>query len=65
MGDNKPQAPPQSTNECYTIGFDISSTGDISVATVFQVVGNIYKHVNTFTGEEAKWMYNRITNIKI
>lgn len=52
-------------SENYTIGFDISKEEDVSTATVCRVRGNRYEHVGTFTGEEAEWMYNRITNIKI
>ena len=51
--------------DCYLIGIDISDNGDESVLTVSRVDGPKRTVINTFMGEEAKWMYERLTNQKL
>lgn len=68
--DQRPKDLPDKTrqlkvSESYIIGIDISDNGDESVLTVSRLNGNKMTVVNTFTGEEAEWMYERLTNQKI
>lgn len=51
-------------SESYIIGVDISDTGDTPVLTVSRLEGSKMTVVNSFMGEEAKWMYERLTHPK-
>lgn len=52
-------------SERYSIGVDISDDKDLSVLMVSRIDGAKMSIVNVFTGEEAEWMYERLTNRKV
>lgn len=52
-------------SESYIIGIDISDKEDKTVLTVSRLEGTKMTIVNMFTGSEAEWMYERLTNQKV
>jgi hypothetical protein len=52
-------------SESLIIGFDMSNGVDKSALSVVRISGSKHVYLNTFYGEEAEWMYSRLTNIKI
>jgi len=52
-------------SETLIIGFDSSNGEDLSALSVARHMGSKLISVNTFYGEEAEWMYSRLTNVKI
>lgn len=51
--------------ENYIIGIDISNGKDKSVLTVGRLNEANMAITNYFRGEEAEWMYERLTNQKV
>lgn len=49
-------------SESYIIGVDFSDGEDQSVLTVTRYNVAQLTMFNMFTGEDAEWMYNRLTN---
>lgn len=47
-------------SETLIIGIDLSNGNDLSAVQVSQRVGNSYKVINSFYGEEAEWMAGRL-----
>lgn len=46
-------------SECYTIGVEMNTTGDLSVLVVVKRDGDICKVLNTYTGKEAEKKYKK------
>jgi len=51
-------------SEALTIGIDISNGTDISCISVGRRTGDEVEIINVFVGEEAEWMYNKLTTTK-
>jgi hypothetical protein len=49
-------------SETLILGFDDSNGTDISALSVARYNGTKLEHINIFFGEEAEWMYGRLTN---
>ena len=49
-------------SETLIIGFDPSTSNDQTALSVAKYNGTKLTGVNAFTGEEAEWMYRRLTN---
>lgn len=49
--------------EVYIVSIDIAeAVKDATVLSVAEWDNNHFKFINQFTGEEAKWMYERLIN---
>lgn len=46
-------------SECYTIGVEINTKGDLSVLVVVKREGDICKVINTYIGAEAEKKYKK------
>ena len=60
--DCKKEEPKLLVSETLILGIDISGGKDISCVQVGKVRGNSSEIINTFYGEEAEWMYQRLIN---
>jgi len=49
-------------SETLILGFDSSTGDDEAALSVTRFDGSNRAFINTFHGEEAEWMYNRLTN---
>ena len=49
----------KNVSECYTIGVEMATGGDLSVFVVVKRDGDISKVVNTYHGKEAEKKYKK------
>lgn len=54
----------ENVDEEFYISADISQDDDRSVLTVYRCIGSEIKLHSVFTGDEAKWMYERLIQKK-
>jgi len=52
-------------SETLMIGIDVSNREDLSVMQVARVEGNKINYINSFYGQEAEEMHERLTGTKI
>jgi hypothetical protein len=60
----KNEGPFRAVSETLMVEYDSSTGTDISALSVVRFSGTRREVVNTFIGEEADWMYDRLINDK-
>ena len=58
------EGPFRAVSETLMVEYDSSTETDISALSVVRFSGTRREVVNTFIGEEADWMYDRLINDK-